>query len=30
MFTVKEANSCCTFIVYQSKLPQKAKKLREF
>lgn len=30
MSASKEANSACSFIAYQSKLPEKAKKLRKF
>ncbi|MFU0828145.1 MAG: hypothetical protein ACFWTJ_11600 [Lachnoclostridium sp.] len=30
MSASKEANSCCTFIAYQKKLPENAKKLRKF
>ncbi|MGB8452484.1 MAG: cyclic lactone autoinducer peptide [Anaerocolumna sp.] len=30
MVTTKDANNCCTFIAYQPKLPENAKKLKKF
>ena len=30
MSASKEANNCCSFIAYQPKLPESAKKLRKF